>query len=93
MLNYDFPIFLFQGAGQPDRHSPQQQGGRASGISGFQPARARLWRQGGQSRDEHRRKYLLQNQVSGVRASRSVPTKAFRSDTGKLFLLVTIPSL
>ena len=33
---------ILQGVGQPYSHRPKQQGCRVSGISGFQPAGARL---------------------------------------------------
>ena len=50
---------LFQGTGQPHRHGTKQQGGGVSGFSGLLAAGARLWRQGGEGGDEHRRQHLL----------------------------------
>ena len=66
---------LFQGLGQPDCDGAKQQGGRASGISGFLPVGTRLRRQGGQSRDEYRRKYLLR---AGRRGNGEDALRAFR---------------
>lgn len=65
---------LFPWAWQPDRDGEKQQGGRASGFSGFQPADPRLWWKGVQGYSEHGRKYI---QRAGGRRNRKNLSERF----------------
>lgn len=68
---------LFPGAGQPDRNGAFQQGRRVPGFSGFQPAKARLRRQGSRRDSEYRRQYL---QRTGRRRNGPDALRTIRKD-------------
>lgn len=68
---------LFPRAGQPDRNGAFQQGRRMSGVSGFQPAKARLRRQGSRRDSEYRRQYL---QRTGRRRNGPDTLRTIRKD-------------